>query len=144
MAGKASSSVPASMMDGLSALLPDIAVCMAAPDADIEFLDKLQKIVLLRIHQPSGAKGPPGAPSGAPQSPGGTPGPGGGGAPGALQGQGLPGGPPGAGAANGQMRSQGAPQPPTEPGGVSKPMTPDPEMVRREMALAAGSDGAGG
>ena len=102
MAGKAASSVPASMMDGLSQLLPDIAVCMAAPDADIPFLDKLQKVVLLRIHQPVPQK--PTSPGQSTPPPGGTPG----GPPAGLQGQGLPGGPPGAGAANGQMRSQGA------------------------------------
>lgn len=143
MAGKSSSNIPSSMMDGLSALLPDIAVCMAAPDADIPYLDKLQKIVLLRIHQ--GANQPPGAPGGGQPgqaSPGAAPGPGGG-APGALQGQGLPGGPPGAGAANPAMKSQGAPQPPTEPGGVSKPMNLAPDEVRRELAAAAGDNGNG-
>lgn len=129
------------MMDGLSALLPDIASCMAAPDADIPALDKLMKIVLLMIHKPmeQGAK-PPGQPAVG----GASPGPGGGGAPGALQGQGLPGGPPGAGAANPQMRSQGAPQPPTEPGGVSKPMNLAPDEVRRAMAMAAGEDDGNG
>src|ERR1035437_7997606 len=120
MAGKSSSNIPSSMMDGLSALLPDIAVCMAAPDADIAYLDKLQKIVLLRIHQ--GANQPPsgGAP-GTPPSPGAAPGPVGG-SPGAWQARAPQGAPRGAGAPNPAMRSRGPPHPPPDPGGVSKPM----------------------
>ncbi len=129
------------MVEGLSNVLPDIALCMAAPDADIPKLTKLQQVVLLMIHEPSKQQPPggqPGAgpPSGAPGAPGGPPA--------GLQGQGLPGGPPGAGAANPAMRSQGAPQPPSQPGGVTKPMTPDPEEVRRVMSMAAGEEDQGG
>ena len=94
----AKSDVPGSFQEGLQALIGPIANCMAAPDADIQFLDKLQKIVLLRLHQPP-AK-PQGAPGGAPGqggpptppgAPGGSPG-------GAPAGMGVAGGPAGGGA----------------------------------------------
>jgi len=127
--------VPDSMMEGLKALVPDIAVCQATPDADIDFLDKLLKIVLLRIHQGQGAQQPgdpttPGAatPGGAPAGPTG----------GAPVGMGLPGGPAGGGAANGQMQSQGAPQGPVTPGGMTRGMSVNPDELRRVLAENAG------
>lgn len=125
------------MMEGLQALLPDIAVCKAAPDADIQYLDKLEKVVLLRIHQPKPQQ-TPGQPGGAGGAPGGPPA-GGGGPGGGLPGQSLPGGPAGGGAPNPQMPGGGPPAPPTEPGGVSKPMTPDPDQMRRVLAEQAGA-----
>lgn len=134
MAGK--SDVPQTMQEGLQALVPDIAVCMAAPDADIGFLDKLQKIVLLRIHQGSGQKPGGPAPAGPPGA-GGPPPPAAGG-PSGMPGQSLPGGPAGGGAANPQMPSMGPPNAPTGPGGVSQPMTPDPDEMRRVLSEAAG------
>jgi hypothetical protein len=124
------------MQDGLAALLPQIAVIQAAPDADIGFLDKLQKIVLLRIHQPSGA-GPGGPAPAGPPGAGGPPPPAAGG-PSGMPGQSLPGGPAGGGAANPQMPSMGPPNAPTGPGGVSQPMTPDPDEMRRVLSEAAG------
>lgn len=116
------------MVEGLSSLVSDIASIMAAPDADIEFLDKLLKVVLLRIHQPA-HQGPGTAPGAAPGGP-----PSGEGIPGA----GVPAGPPGGGAPNDQMVSAAAPEAPTQPGGVSKPMTPNPDEMRRILAEAAG------
>jgi len=134
----AKSDVPASMMEGLQALLPDIAYCMAAPDADMDFLDKLQKIVLLRIHRPT--QQPPGGgppPTGGPgaAAPGGPAGA----APPGITGAGAPGGPPGGGAPNQQMVGMGAAEAPTQPGGVSKPMTPNPDEMRRVLAESAGT-----
>ena len=131
--------VPDSMLAGLQALVPAIAVIQAAPDADIPFLDKLQKIVLLRIHQPKPAGPGQGAPGGAP--PAGPPPPGGapGGSPGgAPAGMGMPGGPAGGGSPNQAMPGGGAPEAPTQPGGVSKPMTPPTDDVRRILAEQAG------
>jgi hypothetical protein len=134
------SDIPGSMMEGLQALLPDIAVIMATPDADMDFLDKLQKIVLLRIHKP--APQPPGGPPGAggpgAAAPGGPSSPGGAAPPPGITGAGAPGGPPGGGAPNQQMPSMGAPEAPTQPGGVSKPMTPNPDEMRRVLAESAG------
>lgn len=135
MAG-AKTDVPESMQAGLQALLPDIANCMAAPDADLVFLRKLSDIVLLKIHGPKGPQGAPGAAGGAPGpgaagAPGGPPG-------GAPAGMGAPGGPPGGGAPNGQMPGMGAPQPPMQPGGVSAPMTLPPDEIRRTLAEQAG------
>jgi hypothetical protein len=124
------------MQEGLQGLLPDIAACMAAPDADVQFLNRLQMVVLAKVkHMGS---------QGSPQGPGqaGGAGPAAGGPPGAgVPGQGLPGGPPGGGAANGQMRTQGAPQAPVGgpggmQGGVTPPMVSDD--LRRELAGAAG------
>ena len=123
-------------MAGLQALVPQIAVIMATPDADIDFLKQMQMIVLAKLHEPKPAPHPPGgAPAGGPPPPGGAPG----GAPaGAPAGMGLPGGPAGGGAPNGAMPSGGAPEAPTQPGGVSKPMTPDPEEMRRILSQQAG------
>lgn len=135
----AKSDVPGSFQEGLQALIGPIANCMAAPDADIQFLDKLQKIVLLRLHQPP-AK-PQGAPGGAPGqggpptppgAPGGSPG-------GAPAGMGVAGGPAGGGAPNPAMPGGGAPEAPTQPGGVSKPMNLPPDEVRRTLAEQAGA-----
>ena len=112
----AKTDVPGSMQEGLQALIAPIANCMAAPDADIAFLSQLQKIVLLRLHQPP-AK-PQGAPGGAPGqggpptppgAPGGSPG-------GAPAGMGVAGGPAGGGAPNPAMPGGGAPEAPTQPG----------------------------
>lgn len=130
------SDVPQTMQEGLQALLPDIANCMAAPDADIDFLDKLQKLVLLKLHSPAGKQQP---------GPGGTATPGGaapgGASPSAgIPGAGVPGGPPGGGAPNGQMVSGAAPEAPTEPGGVSKPMNRiNPDEMRRIISESAGA-----
>jgi hypothetical protein len=130
------SDIPGSMQEGLQALLPDIAVIMATPDADMDFLDKLQKIVLLRIHKP--APQPPGGPPGAAAAPGGPSSPGGAAPPPGITGAGVPGGPPGGGAPNQEMPSMGAPEAPTQPGGVTKPMTPNPDEMRRVLAESAG------
>ena len=137
---------PDSQLAGLQSLLPAIAVIMATPDADIPFLDKLSKVVLLKIHEPKAGQGAPGGapgqggqppPGGAPGGPGGAPPPGGGPG-GAPAGMGLPGGPPGGGAPNGAMMGGGAPEAPTQPGGVSKPMNLPPDEVRRVLAEQAG------
>jgi hypothetical protein len=117
------------MQAGLQALVPQIAVIQAAPDADIPFLTKLQQIVLLHLHEPRpGAGGPPGAGGAPPPGPGGT----------APAGMGLPGGPAGGGAPNPAMPGVGAPEAPTQPGGVSKPMNLPPDEVRRVLAENAG------
>ena len=136
MAGK--TDVPDSMQAGLQALIAPIANCMAAPDADMQFLTKLQQIVLLRIHQP-GQKAP-GSPGGAPGmgSPPAPPGAPGGSPDGAPAGMGMAGGPAGGGSPNQQMPGGGAPEAPTQPGGVSKPMTPQPDEIRRVLAEQAG------
>jgi hypothetical protein len=129
--------IPESMLDGLKQLVPDIAVIQATPDADIPFLDKLLKIVLLRIHQGQPGAQPGGSPPPAEATPGGAPaGPAGG----APVGMGMPGGPPGGGAANGQMASQGAPQAPVQPGGMMRgiDMGKNPDELRRILAENAG------
>lgn len=140
MAG-AKSDVPDSMQAGLQALLPDIALCMGAPDADMPYLTKLQQAVLLRIHQPKPAQGPGGQPGGGPAGATGAPpaGAGGpGGPPGGLPGQGLPGGQPGGGSPNQQMQSGGAPEAPSQPGGVGKSYQLPPDEIRRMLATQAG------
>lgn len=127
--------VPDTMMAGLQGLVPQIASIQAAPDADIPFLDKLQKVVLLKIHQPApggpGQGAPGGAPgaasAGAPAAPGGPP-----------AGMGMAGGQAGGGAPNPAMPGGGAPEAPTQPGGVSKPMNLPPDEVRRVLAEQAG------
>lgn len=131
----AKSDVPGSFQEGLQGLLAPIANCAATPDADIPFLDRLQKIVLLRLHQPPAKAGAPGgAPGqGTPPAPPGAPG---GGAP---AGMGVAGGPAGGGAPNPAMPGGGAPEAPTQPGGVSKPMTPNPDDMRRVLAEQAGA-----
>jgi hypothetical protein len=138
MAGK--TDVPDSMIDGLKGLIGPIAEIQAAPDADIAFLDKLLKAVLLRIHAATGPSGgQPGA-GGPPPPPG--PAAGGGGPGGPPPGMGMPGGPPGGQPANGQMQSLGAPQAPggpMTPGGVSAPMGLPEEEVRRVLATQAGA-----
>ena len=136
--------VPESMLAGLQALVPQIAVIQAAPDADIPFLDKLQKVVLIRIHASAGggAGGPGqgGAPgAGAAGAPGGGLPPGGAAGPGGPPaGMGMAGGPAGGGAPNPAMPGGGAPEAPTQPGGVSKPMNLPPDEVRRVLAEQAG------
>jgi hypothetical protein len=136
MAGK-STDVPDTMQAGLQALLPDIAVCKAAADADIPYLDKLEKVVLLRIHQPPQSPAQAGPGAGAP----GATGPAGGSAAagGPPPGMGLPGGPAGGGSPNQAMPGGAGPVAPTQPGGVSKPMTPDPDQMRRVLAEQAGA-----
>jgi hypothetical protein len=133
----AKSDIPQTMMEGLQSLLPDIASIMAAPDADMDFLDKLQKIVLLRIHKPSPQQ--PGAGGAPPAPPAGATGGGPEAAPASgLPGGGSPGGPPGGGAPNPQMPSMGPPNAPTGPGGVTQPMNNNPDEMRRVIAEAAG------
>ncbi len=129
------------MMEGLQALLAPIANVMAAPDADMPFLQKLQQVVLLRIHQPKPGQGqgapgaaPPGGPLTAGGAPGGTPG----GPGGAPAGMGMAGGPAGGGSPNPAMPGGGAPEAPTQPGGVSKPMNLPPDEIRRVLATQAG------
>lgn len=127
---------PDSFKDGLSNLLHDIADCLAAPDADMQFCMKLQQVVLLKMK--SGGGQPQGQPGGMGGGPAGPPG----GAGGAPAGMGMPGGPPGGGAANQAMQSQGAPVSPAgvgPTGGVTRPLGLDPEEVRRVMAEQAGS-----
>lgn len=138
MAGTPKSDVPSTMIEGLQQLLPDIANCMAAPDADMPYLKKLQDVVLLKIHQPQPQQ-PPGAPGAAGPAPGGAAGAGGpGGPPPPGPGAG-PGGPPGGGAPNQAMPGMGAPAAPTQPGGVTQPMTPQPDEMRRILAEQAGA-----
>ena len=134
----AKSDVPSSFQEGLQGLLAPIANCMAAPDADVQFLDRLSKIVLLRLHQPpQQAQGAPGgspapaSPAAGPGAPGGPPG-------GAPAGMGMAGGPAGGGAPNPAMPGGGAPEAPTQPGGVSKPMNLPSDEVRRVVAENAG------
>ncbi len=70
------------MNDGLKKLLGDIGQLMATPDADQQFLAKLQQAIYTRMGQPSPqGQGAPG------QQPGGMPG--------AAPPQGAPGQPPG-------------------------------------------------
>jgi hypothetical protein len=67
------------MNDGLRKLLGDIGMLMATPDADQQFLSKLQQAIYTRMGQPSPQGQPggqaPGAPGQPPQGPGMPPGP---------------------------------------------------------------------
>lgn len=130
------------MIEGLQNVLPDISLCMAAPDADMAYLTKLQQAVLLKIHEPKPKQQPagPGGPGAGAAGPT-VPSPGAGGPadqPGGLPGMGLPGGQPGGGAPNGQMMSGGAPEAPSQPGGVGKSYQLPPDEIRRMMATQAG------
>lgn len=70
-------------LDGMGKILGQLGSLMAAPDADVMFVQKLQMVIAARIHQgvqqampvqgaPQGGQGsPPGPPGGQPGQPGG-------------------------------------------------------------------------
>ena len=121
---------PQSFADGLKGLLPVVAQCMAAPDADIRFCQALMVAISgkLKGGQPQGATaGVGGAPGGGPPDAstgiGGPP-----------PGMGMPGCPAGGGAGNQTMPNLTGPtQAPGGAPGVGTP-TVDPDELRRVIS----------
>lgn len=125
---------PTTMAEGLSRVLADLSACMTTPDADIDFLSKVQGVVVGRMRAGAG----PGMMQGA--APGATSV-----APGAAQGgPGGAGAPPGAlgpptqpGAGPGMMAG-----PPTPNGVTSLAQPPNPDELRRMIASHVGGSGS--
>lgn len=128
------------MNEGLQKVLSDLTQCMAAPDADMDFISKVQNVVVMRMKQGIGGTPNPGAqpsPGGSPGGPGGPGGPGAGGPPNAASGP--PGGLPGAmGGPGGAIPGPGAASPPGVPGVRSMPQMPNPDEIRRLLQSRAG------
>lgn len=114
-------------LQGLGKTLGDLGSLMAAPDADMMFLQKLQMVISARIHQgvQQAMPGPQGQ-SGGQQGP---PGQGGMGSP--------PQGPPGMGPAGGQPGGQLA-GPPGVSGVNNLAQPPNPDELRRMIGAGGG------
>ncbi len=109
-------------LQGIGKILGDLGSLMAAPDADVMFLQKLQMVIAARIHQgvqqampTPGQQGPPGQ--------------GGVGSP--------PQGPPGQGPAGGQPGGQLA-GPPGVNGVNQLAQPPNPDELRRMIGAGSG------
>ena len=121
---------PTTMAEGLQKVLGDLSVCLVAPDADMQFIQAVQNLIVTRLKQGIG-----GQPGGAPGGPGGAPGAGGPGMPGMppQMGQGGPGGAPGGMLPGAMGGGQGG-----VPGVRSMPQLPPVDELRRLLQSQAG------
>ena len=122
---------PQTMADGLQKVLQDLSACLVAPDADMNFIQNVQNLIVTRMK--AGIGGTPGMPApGGPQG-----GPGAGGMPGPPMGAGgPPGGPqPGMG---GLPLPGGPGAGPGVPGVRSMPQIPPVDELRRLLQSQAG------